>query len=153
MTDQNLGPGDMPYPSYQVIDDIAIKGSTPVTTFVKGEFATIDADGLLIKLTTSRIDGLVQVRNAIQSGLVDDDTIIAAIACERSRIIVPLPINAHKGQYVQINGADGVANVVVSVAAANTLNLGIGRIFKLYKTESSKSLAGEFGIVDFGVGN
>lgn len=153
MTDQNLVPGDIPYPTYQVTDRIEIKGSTPVTTFAKGEFATVDDDGLLIKLTTTRIEGLVQVKNAVESGLVDDDSAEVAICCERTRIIVPLPINAHKGQYVQINGVNGTGNVVVSVAAADTLNLGIGRIFKLYKTAAKKSIAGDLAIVDFGVGN
>lgn len=153
MTDQNLQAGDAPYPNYLTVDTIPILGATPAVIFAKGELATINAAGLLIKMTTTRINGLVQVRNAITGGLVGDDTVEANVQCERTRILVPLPVNAHKGQYVQINGTDGTLDVVVSVATADTLNLGIGRIFELYLNSALAATAGDLGVVDFGVGN
>lgn len=153
MTDQNLVAGDAPYPNYLTVDEVPIKGATPAVIFVKGELASIDSDGLLAKLTTTRINGMVQVRNAVTGGLVGDDTVLAKVQCERTRLLLPMPANAHKGQHVQINGSDGTANVVVSVAAADTLNLGIGRIFELYLNSALKATAGDLAVVDFGVGN
>ena len=153
MTDQNLQAGDAPYPNYLTVGTVPIKGATPAVSFAKGELATYDTAGLLVKMTTTRINGMVQVRNAITGGLVGDDTVEAKVQCERTRILLPMPANAHKGQYVQINGTDGTLNVVVSVAAADTLNLGIGRIFELYLNPALVATAADLAVVDFGVGN
>lgn len=153
MTDQNLVAGDAPYPNYLTVDEVPIEGNASPVSFLKGELATIDANGFLVKLTSTRINGLVQVRNAVTGGLANDDTVEANVQCERTRILIPMPVNAHKGQYVQINGSDGTGNVVISVAAADTLNLGIGRIFELYLNSALKATAADLAVVDFGVGS
>jgi len=146
MTDQNMVKGDSVYPNILHVDDIPVKAAL---VFVKGELATIDATGNLIKLTSTKIAGLFQVRNAVTGGVGDgDETVSCNIV--GTRILVSLPINAKKGDYLQINGADGTGNVVVSVATVDTANLGIGRLFGLYKNSAIVAGAGDLGLVDMG---
>lgn len=147
MTDQNLVAGDVPYPEYQATTHVPVKATI---AFVKGELATIDANGYLVKITTTKIAGVVQVKNAVTGGAGDGD-VIAAVLDLRSRILAPLPINAKKGDKVQINGSNGTGNLVVSVAAADPLNLVIGTIFQLYRNTALKSAAGELGVIDLGL--
>jgi hypothetical protein len=151
MADQNLVAGDAPYPEYLSVDEVPIEGNASPVSFAKGELATIDANGFLVKMTTTRINGLVQVRAAVTGGLAGDDSVLASVNNGRSRILVPLPINAHKGQLVQINGSDGTGNAVVSAATVDTANLGIGRIFELYLNAALKSAAADLGVVDLGL--
>jgi len=151
MVDQNLVAGDAPYPNYLRKHKVQIEGNASPVSFVKGELATIDSDGFLIKLTTTKINGLVQVRNAVTGGLAGDDTIEAETNDWGSRILLPMPINAHKGQFVQINGTDGTLNVVVSVATVDAQNLGIGRIFELYLNAALKATAADLAVVDTGM--
>lgn len=151
MTDQNLLAGDAPYPNYLRVDRVPIEGNASPVSFLKGELATIDSDGFLVKMTTTRINGLVQVRNAVTGGLSGDDTVEANVMNPGSRILIPMPVNAHKGHYVQINGSDGTGNAVISVATADPLNLGIGRVFELYLNSALKATAADLAVVDFGV--
>jgi len=146
MTDQNLVKGDAPYPNRLVVDDIPVKAAL---VFVKGELGTIDATGHLIKLTTTRIGGLVQVRNAVTGGAGDGDVTVSVNRIG-TRILVNLPVNAKRGDMLQINGSDGTGNVVVSVAAADILNLGIGRLFDLYRNTAEIATAADLGVVDLG---
>lgn len=150
MTDQNLVKGDAPYPNYLVVDNIDLEGSTPQVSYVKGELATVDADGFLVKLTGSKINGLYQIRNAVTSGLDGDDTVQAKVNAIRTRALLSLPADATKGNHVQINGVDGTGNVVVSAAAADILNVGIGTVFELYLNDARKAAAGALGVVDMG---
>ncbi len=151
MADQNMVAGDAVYPEYSRIDDGFIEGNATPVSFLKGELATIDADGFVVKLVASKIGGLVQVRNAVTGGLAGDDTVTVALLNVGSRYLLPLPVNAKKGDFVQINGADGVNDVVVSVAAADPLDLGIGRIFELYLNAALKATAGDLGVIDTGM--
>lgn len=146
MTDQNLVKGDAPYPNRLVVDDVPVKAAL---VFVKGELATIDSSGFLVKLTTTRIAGLLQVRNAVTGGAGDGDV---TVSCNRigTRILVNLPVNAKAGDMLQINGSDGTGNVVISVAAADILNLGIGRLFQLYRNTALTATAADLGVVDLG---
>ncbi len=147
MTDQNMGIGDAVYPNILHVDDIPVKAAL---VFVKGELATIDSTGNLIKLTTTKIAGLFQVRNAVTGGAGDGDV---TVSCNiiGSRILVVLPASAKKGDYLQINGTDGVNDVVVSAATVDTANLGIGRLFGLYRNTAIVSSANDLGLVDMGV--
>lgn len=147
MTDQNLVAGDVPYPQYQVTTEVPVKATI---AFVKGELATIDANGYLVKLTTTKIAGIVQCKYNVTGGVGDGD-VIASVLDLRSRVLVPLPINAKKGDKVQINGTDGTGNVVVSVATADPLNLVFGTIFQLYRNAAFKSAAADLGVIDVGL--
>jgi len=151
MADQNMVAGDAVYPEYSRIDDGFIEGNASPVSFLKGELATIDSNGFVSKLTTTKIGGLVQVRNAVTGGLAGDDTVTVALLNVGSRILVPLPASAKKGDFVEINGSDGTGNVVVSVAAADPLNLGIGRIFELYLNSALVASAADLGVVDTGM--
>jgi len=147
MTDQNMVKGDIVYPNHFVAREVPVKAAL---VFLKGELGTIDATGHLIKLTTTRVAGLVQVRNAVTGGVADGDV---TVTCNDvgSRILLNMPVNAKKGDYVQINGSDGTGNVVVSAAIVDTVNLGIGRIFALYKNAALIATAADLALVDTGV--
>lgn len=147
MTDQNMVAGDVPYPQYQVTTTVPVKATI---AFAKGELATIDANGYLVKLTTTKIAGIVQVKYAVTGGATDG-SVIASVLDLRSRILVPLPVNAKKGDKVQINGSNGTGNVVVSAATADITNVVFGTIFELYKNAALKATAGDLGVIDFGV--
>ena len=151
MADQNLVAGDAPYPEYSRIDDGFIEGNASPVSFIKGELATIDSNGFVSKLTTTKIGGLVQVRNAVTGGLAGDDTVTVALLNVGSRYLVLLPASAKKGDFVQINGSDGTAAVVVSVATADALDLGIGRIFELYLNSALVASADDLGVIDTGL--
>lgn len=146
MTDQNMGKGDAVYPNHLVVDDVPVKAAL---VFVKGELATFDATGNLIKLTTTKIGGLVQLRNAVTGGSGDGDVTVS-VHRVGTRILASLPVNAKKGDYLQINGSDGTGNLVVSVATADPLNLGVGRLFGLYKNAAIVATAADLGLVDMG---
>ena len=147
MTDQNMVKGDAVYPNILHVDDIPVKAAL---VFLKGELATIDANGFLVKLTTTKILGLFQTRNAVTGGVGDGDI---TVSCNiiGTRILLNMPVNATKGNYVQINGTDGTLDVVVSAATVDTANLGIGRVFGLYKNAAIKATAGDLALVDMGV--
>jgi hypothetical protein len=140
--------GDAVYPNILHVDEVPVKAAL---VFVKGELATIDAGGFLVKMTTTKILGIFQVRNAITGGSGDGDV---TVSCNivGSRILVVLPASAKKGDYLQINGADGVNDVVVSAATVDTANLGLGRLFGLYRNTAIVSSANDLGLVDLGVG-
>jgi len=146
MTDQNMVKGDSVYPNILHVDDIPVKASL---VFVKGELATINA-GFLVKLTGTKRNGLVQVRNAVTGGATDG---AVTVSCNivGSRILVSLPANAAKGHFIQINGSDGVGNNVITTADIDTISLGLGRLFGLYKNSAVISTAGDLGLVDLGV--
>ena len=137
----------MPYTQYQVTSKVPVKATI---AFVKGELATIDANGYLVKMTTTKIKGVFQVKNAVTGGAADGDVIANVLEC-RSRILIPMPVNATKGNVVQINGADGTGNVVVSAATVDLINLGLGRVFSLYRNAALKATAGDLAVVDLGV--
>ena len=146
MTDQNMTVGDLPYPNRAVVDEVPVKAAL---VFVKGELATFDATGHLIKLTTTRIGGLCQVRNAVTGGAGDGDVTVAVNRIG-TRILAPLPVNAKAGDMLQINGSNGTGNLVVSVAAADILNLGVGRLFSLYRNAAEIATAADLGVIDLG---
>jgi len=147
MTDQNMVAGDTPYPNILHADNIPVKATI---VFAKGELATIDANGFLVKMTSTKILGVFQCRTAV-TGLAGDGDISVLCNIVTSRILLPMPINAKKGDYVQINGSDGTGNVVVSAATVDTANLGLGRVFGLYRNAALKAGAGDLGLVDLGV--
>ena len=141
MTDQNLSKGDPVYPQYQVNHHAFVEGNASPVSFVKGELATIDSNGFVAKLSTTKIGGLVQVKNAITGGLAGDDTAKAALLDVGSRILVSLPASAKKGDILQINGSDGTGNLVVSAATVDLANLGVGKLFELYRNTALKATA------------
>lgn len=148
MTDQNMEKGDVVYPNHQVTDSIGVKGSL---AFLKGELATIDSDGYLVKLTSTKEKGLVQVKNAV-TGNGTDGAIKAAILRTGSRALMSMPVDAKKGDLVSINGTNGTGNLVVVTAAAVDVIVTkiIGRVFGLYRNSSLKATAGDLGLVDMG---
>ncbi len=147
MTDQNMVKGDAVYPNHLVVDTVPVKAAL---VFVKGEFATFDATGNMIKLTSTKIGGLVQVRNAVTGGSGDGDETVS-VNRVGTRVLASLPANAKKGDYLQINGSDGTGNLVVSVATVDTAELGVGRLFGLYKNSAIVASAADLGLVDMGV--
>ncbi len=147
MTDQNMVAGDTPYPNILHADNIPVKATI---VFAKGELATIDANGFLVKMTSTKILGLYQTRTAV-TGLVGDGDISVLCNIITTRILLPMPTGAKKGDYVQINGSDGTADVVVSAALVDTANLGIGRVFGLYRNAALSATSGDLGLVDMGV--
>lgn len=147
MTDQNMVKGDAVYPNHLVVDEVPVKAAL---VFVKGEFATIDAAGYLVKMTTTKIKGLVQVRNAVTGGSGDGDVTVSVHRIG-TRVLASMPINAKKGDLVQINGSNGTGNLVVSSATVDTANLAVGRVFGLYKNAALIATAADLGLVDMGV--
>jgi len=147
MTDQDLVKGDIVYPNHFVAREVPVKAAL---VFVKGELVTFDSTGHMIKLTTSKIGGIAQVRNAVTGGATDG-VVTVTVNDIGSRILVSLPINAKKGDKIQINASDGTGNTVVSVAAADPLNLVFGTLFGLYKNTAIIAAAGDLGLVDMGV--
>lgn len=147
LTDQNMEKGDAVYPNHLVAKEVPVEDTT---SFLKGELATIDANGFLTKLTSTKIAGIVQVRNAVTGGVADGDVTVT-VNDLGTRILVNLPVNAKRGDKVQINGSDGTGNVVVSVAGADPLNLVFGTIFGLYRNSAEKATAADLGLVDMGV--
>ena len=147
MTDQNMQKGDAVFPNILHVKTYPVKA---LLVFVKGEFATIDATGHVIKLTTTKITGLIQIRNAVTGGATDG---AVEVSCNiiGTRVLASMPVNAKAGDYVQINGADGTGNLVVSAATVDTANLGVGRIFALYKNAALIATAADLGLVDMGV--
>ncbi len=147
MTDQDLVKGDAPYPNRLVVKDVPVKAAL---VFVKGELATFDATGNLIKLTSTRIAGLCQVRNAVTGGAADGDV---TVSCNMvgSRILVTAPVNTSVGNLLQINGADGTGNLVISAATVDTANLSAGRIFDLYRSTVEFTAAGDLVVIDLGI--
>lgn len=149
MVEQDLVQGDPVYPHYQREKRYFIEGNAVPLIFLKGELATFDVGGFLVKLTTTKILGLVQIRFNVTGGLAGDDSIGVTTLQVLSRVLLPLPAGATAGNTVQINGADGVADVVVSAAAVDVVDLGLGKIFELYKKDPVKvALAGDLGVVD-----
>ena len=147
MTDQNMVAGDTPYPNILHADNIPVEDTT---AFLKGELATIDVNGFLTKLTSTKVKGLYQVRTAVTGGVADGDiTVLCNIIT--TRVLLDMPINAKKGDYVQINGSDGTGNVVVTSGDIDVADLGIGRVFGLYRNAALKATAGDLGLVDMGV--
>jgi len=147
MTDQNLVKGDAVYPNRFVAKEVPVEDTT---AFLKGELATFDANGFLTKLTTTKIAGIVQLRQAVTGGAADGDETVT-VNDIGTRILVNLPVNAKRGDKLQINGSDGTGNVVVSVAGADPLNLVFGTLFGLYKNAAEKATAADLGLVDMGV--
>ena len=147
MTDQDLGKGDTPYPNRQVTQDLPVKAAL---VFVKGELATIDANGFVIKLTSTRIKGLVQIKNAVTGGSGDGDVTVSCLRVG-SRVLLSLPINAKAGDLLQINGTNGTGNLVVSAATVDTANLSVGRLFELYRNTALKATAADLGVIDMGI--
>lgn len=147
MTDQNMIKGDSVYPNHLIVDNVPVEDTT---AFVKGELATFDANGYLTKLTSTKIKGLVQVRNAVTGGVADGDVSVS-VHRVGTRILASLPVNAKKGDYLQINASDGTGNLVVSSATVDTANLGVGRLFGLYKNSALKATAADLGLIDMGV--
>lgn len=147
MTDQNMVAGDTPYPNILHADEVPVKATI---VFAKGELATIDANGFLVKLTTTKILGIFQTRTSVTGGAGDGDV---TVTCNiiTSRILLPMPANAKKGDYVEINGSDGTAAVVVSAATVDTANLGLGRVFGLYRNSGLVASLDDLGLVDLGV--
>lgn len=146
MTDQNMVKGDAVYPNHLVVDTVPVKAAL---VFLKGEFATFDATGNMIKLTSTKIGGLVQVRNAVTGGSGDGDKTVSVNRIG-TRVLANLPVNAKKGDYLLINGSDGTGNLVVGVATDDPLNLGVGRLFGLYKNSAIVATAADLGLVDMG---
>lgn len=147
MTDQNMVKGDIVYPNHFVAREIGVKAAL---VFLKGELATVDANGFLEKLTADKIKGLLQVRNAITGGVADGD-VTETVNDIGSRILLSMPVNAKKGDKVKINAADGTGNVVVAAAADSVISLVIGTVFALYKNTGLVAGAGDLGLVDVGV--
>ena len=147
MTDQDLGKGDTPYPNRQVTKDMPVKAAL---VFVKGELATLDSAGMVIKLTSSRIGGLVQIKNAVTGGSGDGDVTVSCLRVG-SRALVSLPANAKAGDLLQINGSDGTANLVVSTATVDTADLSVGRLFELYRNTAEIASSGDLGVIDLGI--
>jgi hypothetical protein len=153
MPEQNLQKGDPVYPHYLKVRRYFIQGNASPTSFVKGEFATIDSNGFLAKLTTSKIGGLVQIRFNVTGGLAGDDTVGVTTITTNSRVLASLPAGAKAGDKLQINGADGTGNLVVSAAAVDLADLGVGTLFELYRPSGTTKVAGagDLGVVDLGV--
>ena len=152
MVDQNLQKGDPVYPSRANIKRYFIEGNASPLSFVKGELATIDANGFLVKLTTTKIAGLVQIRFNVTGGLAGDDTVGVTCLILGSHVLVSLPAGAKAGDQLQINGADGTGNLVVSAAAVDLADLGVGRLRELYRQAPTKvATAGDLGVVQMGV--
>ncbi len=147
MTDQDLVKGDSPYPNRLVVKDVPVKAAL---VFVKGELVTFDATGNMIKLTTTRIAGLAQVRNAVTGGAADGDVTVA-VNMVGTRILVSAPINTSIGNLLQINGADGTGNLVISAATVDTANLSAGRVFSLYRSTVEFTAAGDLVVIDLGI--
>jgi len=147
MTDQDLVKGDSPYPNRLVVKEVPVKAAL---VFVKGELVTFDATGNMIKLTSTRIAGLAQVRQDVTGGAADGDV---TVSCNMigSRILVNAPINASVGNLLQINGADGTGNLVISAATVDTANLSAGRIFDLYRSTVEFTAAGDLVVIDLGI--
>jgi len=147
MTDQDLVKGDAPYPNRLVVKDVPVKAAL---VFVKGELATFDATGNLIKLVGSRLTGLCQVRNDVTGGAADGDV---TVSCNMvgSRILVNAPVNAHVGTLLQINAADGVNDLVIAAATVDTALLAAGRIFDLYRSTVEFTAAGDLVVIDLGI--
>jgi len=147
MTDQNMVKGDNVYPNIMHAQEIGVEDTT---SFLKGELCTIDANGFLTKLTTTKRLGLYQTRNAVTGGAADgDETVTCNIVT--TRILLNMPVNAKRGDYLQINGSDGTGNVVVTAGDIDVGALGIGRLFGLYKNTALKATAADLGLVDMGV--
>ncbi len=147
MTDQNMVKGDSVYPNRLVVKTVPVEDTT---SFLKGELATFDANGFLTKLTSTKIAGIVQVRNAVTGGAADGDEEVS-VNDIGTRILVNLPVNAKRGDKIQINGSNGTGNTVVSTAGADPLNLVFGTLFGLYKNTAEKATAADLGLVDMGV--
>ena len=147
MTDQNMVKGDAVFPNRLVAKTIPVKA---LLVFVKGEFATINAAGFLVKMTTTKILGLYQVRNAVTGGATDG---LIEVTCNLvgTRVLASLPASAKAGDLLQINGSDGTGNLVVSAATVDTANLAVGRLYGLYKNTAIVAGAGDLGLVDTGV--
>jgi len=147
MTDQEMVKGDSVYPNRLIAQEIPVKA---LLVFAKGEFATIDATGHLVKMTTTKILGIYQVRNAVTGGATDG---IVTVTCNivGMRVLASLPVNAKAGDLLQINGADGTGNLVVSAATVDTANLAVGRLFALYKNTALIATAADLGLIDMGV--
>ena len=146
MTDQNLSKGDRPYPNRAVTKTVPVKAAL---VFVKGELATIDAAGFLIKLTTTKISGLVQCTQAVTGGATDG-AVTTPVLMAPSRILASLPVNASVGDLLQINGTNGTGNLVISAATVDTANLAVGRVFELYRNAAEVATAADLGVVDLG---
>ena len=147
MTDQDLVKGDSPYPNRLVVKDVPVKAAL---VFVKGELVTFDATGNMIKLTSTRIAGLAQVRNAVTGGAADGDVTVS-VNMVGSRILVNAPINTSIGNLLEINGTDGTADLVISAATVDTANLTVGRVFSLYRSTVEFTAAGDLVVVDLGI--
>jgi len=147
MTDQDLVKGDAPYPNRLVVKDVPVKAAL---VFVKGELATFDATGNLIKLVGSRLTGLCQVRNAVTGGAGDGDV---TVSCNMvgSRILVTAPVNTHVGTLLQINAADGVNALVIAAATVDTALLAAGRVFDLYRSTVEFTAADDLVVIDLGI--
>jgi len=147
MTDQNMVKGDSVYPNRLVVKDVPVKA---LLVFVKGELATFDAAGNLIKLTADRLNGLCQVRSAVTGGATDG---LVTVSCNMvgSRILVSAPINTSVGNLLQVNGVDGTGNLVISAATVDTALLAAGRVFELYRNTAEFTQAGDLVIIDLGI--
>jgi len=150
MTDQNLAKGDPVYPSRHVTHHATIEGNASPLVFVKGEFATFDANRFLVKLTTTRILGLIQVKNDVTGGLAGDDTVEVPILQVPGRVLASLPAGAKKGDQLEINGTDGTGNLVVSTVGPNAI-LSVGVLFELYRNTAVVASAADLGVVELGV--
>lgn len=147
MTDQNMVKGDSVYPNRLVVKEVPVFA---LLVFVKGELATFDAAGNLIKLVGSRLTGLCQVRNAVTGGAANGDV---TVSCNMvgSRILVSAPANAHVGTLLQINAADGVNDLVIAAATVDTALLAAGRVFEVYRNTAEFTGAGDLVVIDLGI--
>ena len=148
MTDQDLVKGDSPYPNRLVVKDVPVKAAL---VFVKGELVTFEiTTGIMIKLTSDRLDGLAQVRNAVTGGAADGDVTVS-VNMIGSRILVSAPADTHVGTLLQVNGVDGTGNLVIAIATVDTALLSAGRVFDLYRNTAEFTQAGDLVVIDLGI--